>query len=225
MNNIILSPSDFAFGFDQCKKCYYDKIVNKVKLNGMFPSVFSKFDRCQKHYYHNKNSKFLNQDLDDGIINTEKSDFMMVSTHLLDNKNRPFILRGKLDAFIQHKDYLTVVDFKTTDMKIEKSKMYRNQLVSYALMLENPSKGMKLGPVKKLGLFCFDPISQLSHAVDNATVKMKTTYIDITRDDKAFYEYITKILDLIHGITKPESGEKCSTCKFMEQQNNLRKAS
>ena len=40
MNDVILSPSDFAFGFDQCKKCYYDKIVNKVKLNGMFPSVF-----------------------------------------------------------------------------------------------------------------------------------------------------------------------------------------
>ena len=99
MNDVILSPSDFAFGFDQCKKCYYDKIVNKVKLNGMFPSVFSKFDRCQKHYYHNKNSKYLNQDLDDGIINTEKSDFMMVSSHLSDNKNRPFILRGKLDAF------------------------------------------------------------------------------------------------------------------------------
>ena len=42
MNTFILSPSDFAFGFDQCKKCYFNKIVNKLVLRTGFPSVFSK---------------------------------------------------------------------------------------------------------------------------------------------------------------------------------------
>ena len=44
------SPSEFAFGFESCQKCYYDKKVYGIALRTPFPSIFSKFDSLQKNY-------------------------------------------------------------------------------------------------------------------------------------------------------------------------------
>jgi hypothetical protein len=217
MNTFILSPSDFAFGFDQCKKCYFNKIVNKLVLRTGFPSVFSKFDRCQKHYYSDKSAKLISEDLDEGTIHTKGSDKLMVSKTLYDNKKRPFILRGKLDAYIHHytNNFYSVIDFKTTDMKNEKAHMYSNQLHSYALMLENPSKNDVIAPVKRLGLFCFNPEKQTDHSDNSSNYKLETKWIEIERDDTKFYRYVTSILDLLHGKVKAESNPSCTTCNFI----------
>ena len=56
----LFSPSEFAFGYSGCKRCYYDLKVNDVRINFGFPSIFSKIDSIQKKFYHNKPSKFLN---------------------------------------------------------------------------------------------------------------------------------------------------------------------
>ena len=62
------SPSEFAFGFDGCRRCYYDKKVNGIELKVPFPGIFSKFDSLQKKFYHGKSSKYLSDSLDDGEI-------------------------------------------------------------------------------------------------------------------------------------------------------------
>ena len=136
MKVFTLSPSEFAFGFEGCKKCYYDKIVNNLKYASFFPPVFSLLDICQKKYYQGKSSKSISENLDEGVVITENSDRIIKSETLYDNKKRPFILRGKLDAYIKHKNFYTVVDFKTSSMSLDKAPMYSAQLHSYALMLE-----------------------------------------------------------------------------------------
>ena len=141
----------------------------------------------------------------------------MVSKTLYDNKKRPFILRGKLDAYIHHytNNFYSVIDFKTTDMKNEKAHMYSNQLHSYALMLENPSKNDVIAPVKRLGLFCFNPEKQTDHSDNSSNYKLETKWIEIERDDTKFYHYVTSILDLLHGKVKAESNPSCTTCNFI----------
>ena len=81
------SPSEFAFGFDNCKKCYYDKKVHGIELKAPFPAIFSKFDSLQKNYYHTKSSKLISQDLEEGeiVANYNK---MLYSEVLYDNKKR-----------------------------------------------------------------------------------------------------------------------------------------
>jgi len=44
MKIFTLSPSEFAFGFESCKKCYYDKIANNLKYSSFFPPVFAHLD-------------------------------------------------------------------------------------------------------------------------------------------------------------------------------------
>ena len=38
------SASEFAFGFEGCQRCYYDKKVKNIELKTQFPAIFSKID-------------------------------------------------------------------------------------------------------------------------------------------------------------------------------------
>ena len=67
------SPSEFAFGYAGCKRCYYDQKVNNIKVSLPFPSVFSKLDILQKNFYHDKSSDLLGGKIAPGVIKTDYS--------------------------------------------------------------------------------------------------------------------------------------------------------
>ena len=208
------SPSEFAFSFESCKRCFYDKKVNGIELKTFFPAMFSKFDSMQKNYYHSKSSKEISDDLEEGEIISNYNK-MLKSEVLYDLKERPFTMTGKIDAYIKHKDTFTVVDFKTTTINENKINTYATQLQSYALMMEKPKEGsLKLTPIKRLGIFCFDP-SNISKANDkNCNIHMNTKWFDIPRDDGNLIKYITKIQDTLYSKEIPESGTNCGICNF-----------
>ena len=113
----LFSPSEFAFGYSGCKRCYYDLKVNDVRINFGFPSIFSKIDSIQKKFYHNKPSNYLNSNkVPKGIIKTDYAK-LHKSEVLYDQKDRAFQLRGKIDAYIDHKDFFSIIDFKVTNIK------------------------------------------------------------------------------------------------------------
>ncbi len=145
LKNYIFSPSEFAFGYGGCKRCYYDLKVNNLKIQTGFPSIFSKLDLLQKKFYHDKSSEILNSNiLPKGIIKTNYSKLQM-SEVLQDNKGRKFQLRGKIDAYIKHADCYSIIDFKVTNLDEKKIDLYRTQLLSYALMFEKPNdKSLKI---------------------------------------------------------------------------------
>ena len=139
------SPSEFAFGYQGCKRCYYDTKVRNITLTTRFPSVFSKLDKLQKNFYQNQSSKIIDSSLEEGIIITEDADRTQKSKVLKDKKGRPFYLSGRLDAYIKHKDSYTIVDFKVTDINPKSIDSYRAQLQCYSLLFENPDdKSLKL---------------------------------------------------------------------------------
>ena len=208
------SPSEFAFGFESCKRCFYDKKVNGIELKTFFPSMFSKFDSMQKNFYHSKSSKVISDELDEGEIISNYNK-MLRSEILYDLKERPFTMSGKIDAYIKHKDTFTIVDFKTTMINENKIGTYATQLQSYALIMEKPREGsLKLTPIKGLGIFCFDP-SNISKANDkNCNIHMNTKWFNIPRDDGNLIKYITKIQDVLYSKEIPESGTNCGICNF-----------
>ena len=212
-NIINYSPSEFAFGFEACNSCYYDKKINGIELKVRFPGIFSKFDSLQKKFYHGKSSKLLSENLEAGEI---VGDFnkMLKSEILYDLKDRPFTLSGKIDGYIKHKDSFTIVDFKTTKINESKVDAYATQLQTYALMMEKPKEGsLKLTPVKRLGIFCFEP-SDIELENNNCNMVMETHWFDIPRDDKDLIGYITKIQDVLYSKTKPEPTSTCGVCNF-----------
>ena len=136
----LFSPSEFAFGYSGCKRCYYDLKVNDIKINFGFPTIFSKIDSIQKRFYHNKPSKYLNTNkIPDGIIKTDYTK-LHKSEVFYDYKDRAFQLKGKIDAYVQHKNFYSIIDFKVTNLNEKKSLTYMTQLNSYALMFEKPEQ-------------------------------------------------------------------------------------
>ncbi len=209
---IVFSPSEFAFGYSGCKRCYYDLKVNDLKIQSGFPSIFSKLDSLQKKYYHNKKSSILNSNsLPDGVIKTDYSK-LQTSKVLTDNNGRKFQLRGKIDAYIDHHDFFSIIDFKVTNLNEKKVNTYKTQLISYAFMFENPNdeKSLKLFPVKKLGIFCFEP-NKLKEISNKPSFEMNTSFFEIKRDDNFYLSFITSVLDFLEGDT-PNFSENCSLC-------------
>ena len=47
-----LSPSDFGFLYDECKRCFYLKVKhNFTRPRGIMPSIFIKIDGIMKDYF------------------------------------------------------------------------------------------------------------------------------------------------------------------------------
>ena len=81
-------------------------------------------------------------------------------------------------------------------------------------MMEKPKEGsLKLTPVKRLGIFCFEP-SDIELENNNCSMVMETHWFDIPRDDKDLIGYITKIQDVLYSKTKPEPTSTCGVCNF-----------
>ena len=146
-NIINYSPSEFAFDYKGCKKCYYDTKINNITLKTPFPGAFSKFDREQKKYYNDKSSKIISKDLEDGVI-VSNYNKKLKSKILYDKKKRPFTLGGFIDAYIDHKNSYKVVDFKTTTISEEEPVKYKAQLQCYAMIMENPAQFLMKPKIK-----------------------------------------------------------------------------
>ena len=69
------------------------------------PSIFSKLDKLQKEFYHNKKTDILNANIEPGKIKTDYEK-LQKSEILKDKKGRKFILRGKIDAYIDHESFI-----------------------------------------------------------------------------------------------------------------------
>ena len=208
------SPSEFAFNYAGCKRCFYDQKMNNIKVSLPFPSIFSKLDILQKNFYHDQSSTCVHKDLEPGVIKTDYAK-VQKSKVLEDDKGRKFQLKGKIDAYIKHQDFYSIIDFKVTDINEKKIETYSTQLLAYALMFEYPDENsQQLTPIKNLGIFCFEPDMMLNHQ-DAPNFKMKTKYYPIQRDDKKMFSFITEVINLLEGKA-PASDLKCTICKVRQ---------
>ena len=54
MNPIIISPSSLDYQVVKCPRCFYLEKINKIKVDGHIPPVFSTLDVIQQNYFHKK---------------------------------------------------------------------------------------------------------------------------------------------------------------------------
>ena len=205
-----------SYGLPPVNGSYFQRF--NLRVSTPFPSIFSKLDRLQKEFYHEKSTNILNANIEPGKIKTDYEKLQKSET-LKDIKGREFILRGKIDAYIDHGTFYSIIDFKVTDIDEKKIELYKTQLLSYAIMFEKPNeKCLKLTPIKNLGIFCFEP--EKIHSVnDKPSFNMKTQYYPIQRDDDYLLSFITEIIDFLEG-PKPSFDEKCGLCNLKKNNFN-----
>ena len=125
-----LSPSDFGFLYDECKRCFYLKVKHGfLRPRSIMPSIFIKIDGIMKDHFEGKSPKDITDTLPEGKI--EFGSKWIQSRPFTDkNTGNKCYIKGVTDTVLGFNDSTYgVIDFKTS-AKIYKE--YYLQVYGYA---------------------------------------------------------------------------------------------
>jgi hypothetical protein len=214
-----LSPSDFAFLWEECKRCYYLKITRHFRRpRSVMPKIFTTIDAKMKKYFSAKGTDSISPLLPTGVIDTNVSWVQSVPLSIPGHTSTCTI-KGKLDTVLRFDGgTYAVVDFKTSETRSRHIPLYSRQLHAYALALENaaPEK-LSLSPVIKLGLVVFDPRTFSRGNDGSASLVGPLKWIEISRDDPTFLIFLQDVLDVLERPVPPEASPNCEWCQYRDR--------
>ena len=220
--NYKLSPSDLTFAYEGCKRCFYQKVVNKITQPSIpLPSIFSKIAGLLKDYYDGKPNSELHADIPSGVVSLGEK-YVRSDIIQLPNHEDTCYINGRFDIVLSFDDgSYGVIDFKTSKPSSESSGLYSRQLHAYAYALEHPAPGkLSLSPVKKLGLLYFYPDNVNQQSVDRLNYGAEIVWIEIQKDEQSFLNFLDEVLSVLELPEAPDCSPSCQWCKYIESQMN-----
>lgn len=203
-----LSPSDFAYLYEECKFCYYQKVKNGITFSGIFPSMFTKINGLLQSSIMGKDIQEIIPELPSGIVTVEEG-YLRSKTILGTN----VYLSGRFDIVTKLEDgTYGLIDFKITTPVEEKIlKKYTSQLHAYKYALENPAEGEKM-KISIMGAVSINP--EEMHIEKGKIIFTNTpTYHEVNEDMDNFIKFMKKISLLLNGPVPPK-GDKCPRCSY-----------
>lgn len=209
-----LSPSDFAFLWSECRRCFYHKVVKDIKRPpSPMPSIFIKIDNIMKDYFADKCTTSFHKDLPKGKV--EFGDRWIQSQVFEHESGNKFYIKGKTDTVVKFDNgSYGVIDFKTSRIKPYNVEKYSRQLHAYSLALEKPEKGKPfLKPVRTLGLFVVEPNS-MKEEESGSLFSNSMLWQPITKDYYKFKSFINEMMWVLSSPQAPDASENCQWCKY-----------
>ena len=211
-----LSPSDFAFLWEQCKRCFYLKVVHGLRQPSMpMAGIFKKLEGLQMSAYEGRRTVDLLPSLPPGTFRCGEK---VVESEPIDG----WYIYGKTDSLIEFDDgSWGILDFKTTTISPEKGVLYGRQLHAYLHAFGHPaakpqiSKGTppRLEPISRLGLLCFEPAELDLSTSGKQIYRGEVRWIEIPKDPAAFLKFVDDTVKLLTGpIPAPSPG--CDWCSY-----------
>lgn len=219
-----LSPSDFGFVWNECKRCFYLKAARGIyRPFGGFPKIFTSIDRAMKEQFEGRELSELIPELPKGTVMTGKKDVTSVPIEVPGHPGKCYIY-GNFDVVAKFAEGgYAVIDFKTTEISAEKAGLYSAQLHAYAYALEHPAEGATgLKPVTQLGLLCVEPRTAERAPDGTYALKGKSKWIPIPRDEAGFMKLIGGVLDVLSKPEPPAPGERCQWCQYREKARTIK---
>lgn len=214
-----LSPSDLTFLWDECKRCFYLKVVHNFRRPSVpFPSIFGRIDILMKKFYLNKSTHQISPDLPPGVIFETGKRVESESIRSPDHDVECFI-KGIFDTVLKFEDgTYAVVDFKTTPASEEHIPFYARQLQAYAYALEHAAPShLSLKPISHLGLLSFEPQLMDKDEAGRLTYRGPVVWQAIEPDEPAFVDFIHQVQQVLAFPEPPPAGEKCEFCQYRER--------
>ena len=214
-----LSPSDLTFLWDECKRCFYLKVVHQfTRPSAPFPRIFGIIDTLMNTYFQGKTSDELSPDLPEGVFKYGEKWVVSQPIVLPNHTSQCFIL-GRFDTVVAFSDgTYAVVDFKTTEPKPGHIPFYSRQLHAYAYALEHPAPGkFALSPITKLGLFCVEPTAIDRYKDGRIAYIGEVSWLEIPKDETQFLDFIGEVLTVLEQTEPPPPGPRCGYCQYREQ--------
>jgi PD-(D/E)XK nuclease superfamily len=211
-----LAPSDLTFLWDECQRCFWLKIAgNFPRPRAPFPKIFSLLDAQTKTYFAGKRTDKIADGIKPGRVvfgdRWVRSSLIRVPGHA----NGVFI-RGRFDTAIEFDDgTFGVVDFKTTDPKSSHIGLYARQLHACAFAAEDPAPGnLRLKPISQLGLLAIEPVA-MTAVKGGVAYKGAPHWVEIPRDDAAFLDFLSTVLNVLEDPFPPDPNPRCLFCAYL----------
>jgi hypothetical protein len=211
-----LSPSEFGFLWQECKRCYYLKVTQKYARPGIFPKIFTVIDNQMRQRFEKQRTEKVAPELPPGVFDC-RDQWVQSAPISIAGRGTLCVVRGKLDALVRFDDgSFAVVDFKTSSQSDRNVATYTRQLSAYAYALENAAPGQtSVRPVRRLGLLVFDPQS-FSSEKKTAELAGTLTWAEIPRDDKAFLDFLNEVAAVLDLPAAPPPTPGCTWCGYRE---------
>jgi len=214
-----LSPSDFSFLYEGCKRCFYLKVARKIAQPSIpLPAVFSKIASLLKDHYTGKHTEELHPDLPPGRVNLGEKRVQSEPIHV-PGHDATCVISGRFDIVVDFDDgTYGVIDFKTGKPKEEYAGLYGRQLHAYAYALEHPARGaLALSPVTQLGLLYFYPSRSHQQAIEQLSFEADITWIGIKKDEGGFLQFLGKVLTILESPHPPAPAPDCGWCAYVNK--------
>lgn len=203
-----LSPSDFAYLYEECKCCFYLKIKHGIQRPSLpFPAIFGAINTRIQGTLIGKNLQELSPGLPEGLVESQEK---FVESEIIPGTN--LFIKGKYDLIVKQADgtYI-VVDFKITSPDEDKIAKYQTQLQAYHYAFEFPAKD-EPKEITKLGLIVVYP-DRVKFANKEAFLSFPTKWLEVELNRSSFLKFMKEVSDLIEGTTPPENPD-CKWCEY-----------
>ncbi len=203
-----LSPSDFAYLYEECKLCYCLKVKHGIYQPSMpMPGVFSAINTLLQGNLVGKSLKSLSKDLPGGVVINQEG---WVDSELVPKTS--VYIKGKYDLLVKNPDGThTLVDLKISQPGDDKIEKYKTQLAAYKYALENPKAGKSI-KTTRLGLLIFYP-QDVSFETETVKVNFPPKWLEVPIDEEAFFAFMKSVDKLLSGPL-PEESKSCKWCQY-----------
>lgn len=218
MTNWKLSPSDFAFLWEECRRCFYLKVREHYQRpSAPFPKIFTKIHALLKEHFANRRIEEVIPGFRPGRIEHGEKWLQSSPIRFPECSSSCFIL-GRVDTIIKFDDGgFGIIDIKTAESKEEHIPLYSRQLHAYAYALENPAPGkLGLSPVSQLGLLCVDPLEVVSIGEGFYGYRVMPTFMECPRNNEEFRLFLKEVLDILESSTPPPGSADCAWCQYRD---------
>lgn len=213
-----LSPSDFGFLWDECRRCFYLKVARDFnRPSAPFPKIFNVIDKAMKDFLMGVPSGRWAAGVPAGKFHAADG-WVQSKPISLPGRASSFYIRGIFDTVLElESGGFAVVDFKTSTISASSAVKYGRQLHAYAFALERAAPGeMALTPIPALGLLVYQPNAFATDGAAAASLAGQLGWMSIPRDDDAFVRFLDEVLGVLDLPEPPPPGRDCNFCRFRE---------
>jgi hypothetical protein len=214
-----LSPSDFAFLWEECQRCFYLKVVKGFRRpSSPMPKIFTNIDLQMKQCFGGKCTTQVVPALPKGVFEYSEKWVQSMPITVPGHKAR-CVVRGKFDNAIKFDDgTYGINDCKTSTRNEEHISVYSRQLHAYAYAVENPAPDyISLKPVSGFGLLVFEPgIFVHREATGRSGLAGDMSWIEIARDEPAFLRFLGEVLEVLEQPDIRGGSPGCKWCIYRD---------
>lgn len=216
METFKLSPSDFSFLWEECRRCFYLKVVRGFSRPRMpFPKIFTTIDGHMTACYGGRRTEEICAELPAGTVQLGQK---WVRSQPIDagGVKGACYIRGRLDALAAFDDgTYGVIDFKTSSARGTHIPLYSRQLHAYAYAMEHAAAGsLALSPVTRLGLLVFEPSGFVHLPGQGAQMDGRLEWVEMPRDDGLFLDFLGEVVSVLAQPEPPAPAKGCTWCAY-----------